>query len=204
MICAMPTQDDSSQSYIRQLMTGRNVEESFFWIFRRYHSAVSRFFSRRGFSPEDCRDLAQDVFFAVYVGVKNLRSEAAFVTWLFSIANNVALRHWERQKKNSKLHLVSVRDAEAGDASAELDNVAAAEPDQLNRMLHIERVEVVGKALRTLPGREQACLRASLLEDLSYKEIGQRLGISENTVAVHVHRGMKAIRNRLRETSDNG
>ncbi len=199
MICAMPRQDDSGQSYIRQLMQGRNVEESFHWLFLRYHTAVSGFFFRKGFSSEDCRDLTQDVFFAVYTGVKNLRSEAAFVTWLFSIASNTALRHWERQKKHSKLHLVAARDPEDDDqAASEIERVAASDPDPLSQLLHLERVEVVGDALRKLPGREQDCLKASLVEDLSYKEIGERLGISENTVAVHVHRAMKSLRTRLR------
>ena len=199
MIRAMPTQDDSSEGYIRQLMQGRDVEESFLRLFRTYHSAVSRFFSRRGFTPEDCRDLTQDVFFAVYVGIKNLRAEGAFVTWLFSIAQNVALRHWERQKKRAKLELVQ---SSAGDTDEEgptdVERVAAPGPDPLSEMLHFERVDVVSRALRKLPGREQDCLRASLLEELSYKEIGNRMGISENTVAVHVHRAMKALRSRLR------
>jgi RNA polymerase sigma factor (sigma-70 family) len=198
MICAMPMQDDSGQSHIRQLMQGRNVEESFHWLFQRYHTAVSGFFFRKGFSSEDCRDLTQDVFFAVYTSVKNLRSEGAFVTWLFSIANNTALRHWERQKKHSKLQLVPSRDvADDSQAASEVERVAASEPDPLSQLLHLERVEVVGDALRKLPGREQDCLKASLVENLSYKEIGERMGISENTVAVHVHRAMKSLRRRL-------
>src|SRR5262245_24688921 len=199
MIRAMPAQDDLGATYIRQLMQGRNVEESFLWLFRRYHSAVSRFFSRRGFSPEDCRDLTQDVFFAVYTGVRKLRSEGAFVGWLFSIAHNIALRHWERHKKRVKLELVAPGDTDADEhIDAVVDRVATPDPDPLSQMLHLERVEFVGDALKNLPGREQACLRASVLEDLSYKEIGERLGISENTVAVHIHRAMKALRSRLR------
>jgi RNA polymerase sigma-70 factor (ECF subfamily) len=201
MICAMPAQDDSGQSYIRQLMQGLNVEENFHWLFRRYHSAVSGFFSRRGFSSEDCRDLTQDVFFAVYSGIRKLRSEAAFVTWLFSIAHNTALRHWERQRKHSRLHLVESHNTQAdegGGTAAAVELVAAPDPDPLSKLLHLERVEVVGAALRTLPGREQDCLRASLVENLSYREIGERFGISENTVAVHVHRAMKALKGRLR------
>ena len=199
IIRAMPTQDDSCESYIRQLMQGRDVEESFRWLFHRYHSAVSRFFSRRGFCPEDSRDLTQDVFFAVYTGVRELRSEAAFVTWLFSIAQHVALRHWERHKKRAKLELVPLRDQESGhEDESEVERVAAPAPDPLDELLHIERVEVVGEAVSKLPGREQDCLRASLLEELSYKEIGERMGISENTVAVHMHRAMKTLRSRLR------
>jgi RNA polymerase sigma-70 factor (ECF subfamily) len=194
----MPTQDDSGQSYIRELMQGRNVEESFHWLFLRYHSAVSGFFFRKGFSSEDCRDLTQDVFFAVYTGVKNLRSEAAFVTWLFAIAHNTALRYWERQKKHARLQLVPAYDAmDDEQVEAEVERVAAADPDPLSQILHLERVEVVGEALRKLPGREQECLKASLVDNLNYREIGERFGISENTVAVHIHRAMKSLRRRL-------
>jgi RNA polymerase sigma-70 factor (ECF subfamily) len=192
-------EDDSVESHIRQLMQGRNVEESFHWLFLRFHSAVSGFFFRKGFSSEDCRDLTQDVFFAVYTGVKNLRSEAAFVTWLFSIAHNTALRHWERQKKHARLQLVHSRDSESGDQAteAEVERVAAPGPDPLSQLLDLERVEVVGDALKKLPGREHDCLRASLVDNLTYKEIGERLGISENTVAVHIHRALKSLRKRL-------
>lgn len=195
----MPSQDDSGESYIRQLIQGRDVEESFHWVFRRYHAAVSGFFFRKGFSSEDCRDLTQDVFFAVYTGVKNLRSEAAFVTWLFSIANNTALRHWERQKKHARLQLVSSRQDELGDEGPrEPDTLAARDPDPLSQLLNVERVQALSNALRMLPAREQDCLKASLVENLTHKEIGQRLGISENTVSVHVHRAVKALKGRLR------
>ena len=199
MICAMPLQDDSTESHIRQLMQGRNVEESFHWLFLRYHSAVSGFFFRKGFSSEDCRDLTQDVFFAVYTGVKNLRSEAAFVGWLFSIAHNTALRCWERQKKQARLQLVAASGAPPDDEPAsEVERVAAPDPDPLSQILHLETVEVVGEALSKLPGREQECLKASLVDNLSYREIGERLGISENTVAVHIHRAMKSLRKLLK------
>ncbi|MGH9831272.1 MAG: RNA polymerase sigma factor, partial [Blastocatellia bacterium] len=138
-------------------------------------------------------------FFAVYTGVKNLRSEAAFVTWLFSIANNTALRHWERQKKHARLQLVSSRQDEVGDEGPpEVDKVAARDPDPLSQLLNVERVQALSNALRMLPDRERDCLKASLVESLTHKEIGQRLGISENTVSVHVHRAMKALKGRLK------
>src|SRR5262249_35095109 len=120
--------------------------------------------------------------------------------WLFAIAHNTALRHWERQRKHSRLHLVESHDIQTADGEgvSAVELVAAPDPDPLTRMLHLEKVEVVGAALRKLPDREQDCLRASLVENLSYREIGERLGISENTVAVHVHRAMKALKGRLR------
>ena len=103
MICGMSPPEEVRHSLIRQLIDGRNLEENFRLVFERYHHAVSGFFFRQGLSPEDRRDLTQEVFVNVYQAIKNLQSEAAFVPWLFSIANHVALRHWERQRARPKL-----------------------------------------------------------------------------------------------------
>jgi RNA polymerase sigma-70 factor (ECF subfamily) len=191
----MPAPDDSG-SVVQQLMEGRNVDENFHRLFQRYYSPVSGFFFRKGFAHEDCRDLTQEVFVAVYAGIASLRSEGAFVTWLFSIARHVSLRHLDRQRKYSPV--ASAVPCDGDDASAAADSIAARDPDPLSRMLDIERVEVLHEALRELPGRVQDCLRARLIDGLGNKEIGDRLGISENTVAVHVHRGLKGLKTRLR------
>jgi RNA polymerase sigma factor (sigma-70 family) len=54
------------------------------------------------------------------------------------------------------------------------------------------------QALEELPSRVQDCLRCRLVDGLTNRQIGERLGISENTVGVHVHRGIKNLRERLR------
>jgi len=198
IIDRMPAPEDLGESVVRQLMEGRNVESGFRWLFHRYHAAVYGFFSRKGFAPEDCRDLTQEVFIAVHGGICNLRHEAAFVAWLFSIARHMTLRHLEVKRKHVPLQApVAIAHAES-DSFAPLDSVAAPDPDPLRRMLEAEKVEILRETLAELPGREQECLRARIVEGLGYREIGDLLGISENTVAVHLHRGMKSLRNRLR------
>jgi DNA-directed RNA polymerase specialized sigma24 family protein len=93
----MPSDIEPSTSIVRQLMERRNTEENFRWVFEKYHSAVAGFFFRKGFSSEDCRGLTQEVFMAVWAGIGKLRSETAFLTWLFSISHHTAIRHMERQ-----------------------------------------------------------------------------------------------------------
>jgi RNA polymerase sigma factor (sigma-70 family) len=191
MVSHMPAPDDSLKSRtIRHLMEGRHVQESFRALFESYYPAVRGYFARRGFSPEDCRDLAQDVFVAVHTSIASLQEEDAFVAWLFSIARHVAARHLERIRN-------PVRAASAGSGDATLDTASPA-PSPLGALLDQEKVEVMRAALEELPERMRECVRARLVDDLSYREIGERLGISENTVAVHVHRAMKAMRSRLR------
>jgi RNA polymerase sigma-70 factor (ECF subfamily) len=199
MICGMSMPDDANESVIRQLMEGRYSEESFRCLFEKYYHAVSSFFFRKGFSSEDRRDLTQEVFVAVHQGIKDLRSEGAFISWLFSIANHVALRYWERERSRPKLQTVASQlDAEpSGPSDTVIDRLAASDPDPENQVLELERVRSVQKALEELPSQMKNCLKGRIYEGLSNIEIARRLGISENTVAVHIHKGIAALKLRM-------
>src|SRR6476646_4299453 len=51
-------------------------------------------------NPEEAEDLAQEVFLRVYRGRKKYRPRSKFSTWLFTIANNLALNSIRaRQRK---------------------------------------------------------------------------------------------------------
>jgi RNA polymerase sigma-70 factor, ECF subfamily len=198
IITRMPAADDANANVIRQLMDGRNVEENFRKLFQCYYSPVSAFFSRNGFSTEDCRDLTQEVFLAVYKGLDGLRSEAAFVGWLFSIARHIGFHHLDRQKKSPHEKVAHATQDAAGEELDIIESIPAAGPDPLGIMLQQERVDAIREALEGLPARVQDCLRARLVDGLKYSEIGEQLGISENTVAVHVHRGLKNLKTNLK------
>jgi DNA-directed RNA polymerase specialized sigma24 family protein len=59
----------TTEELIREIKQGLNVEGNFRQLFERYYAQTYRFFHRRGFSPEDCRELAQDTFLSVYKGL---------------------------------------------------------------------------------------------------------------------------------------
>lgn len=198
MICGMSRPEAARRSVVRELMDGPYSEEAFRCLFERYHHAVSSFFSRKGLSPEDRRDLTQEVFVAVHGGIKNLRNEHAFVPWLFSIANHVALRHWERERSRPKLQPRIEVEGEEQEHDG-IEQVAASDPDPETQMLDSERVRAVQKALETLPSQMKACLRGRIFEGLSNIEIAKRLGISQSTVAVHIHRGIEALKAHLEQ-----
>jgi len=199
IITSVSRPDDLHADVVRQLMDGRDVQENFRQLFVRYRGPVHNFFARKGFSPEDCRDLCQEVFVAVHSGIESLRSEAAFLTWLFSISRYVMLRHLDRHKTHSYAAAARASGATNDEgASSIVDSIAEPGPDPLRRVLDRERVELMRQALEELPPRVQDCLRARLVDGLNYREIGERLGISESTVAVHMHRGLKNLRSRLK------
>ncbi|HEV2992083.1 MAG TPA: RNA polymerase sigma factor [Candidatus Angelobacter sp.] len=199
MIGGMSMPEDASESVIRQLMEGRFSEEKFRCLFEKYHHAVSSFFFRKGFCTEDRRDLCLEVFVAVHQGITNLRSEDSFLPWLFAIANHVALRHWERERARPRLQFAfSDSDAETSEQSDTIiDRLAASDPDPEHRMLELEKVRRVEKTLEELPGKMRMCLKYRYYDGMTNIEIAEKLGISESTVAVHIHRGIESLRLRL-------
>jgi RNA polymerase sigma-70 factor, ECF subfamily len=187
----MPVPDESGKRrVIRELMEGRHVQENFRTLFESYYPAVRGFFARRGFSPEDSRDLAQDVFVAVHTSIGTLHDAEAFVGWLFAISRHIAARHLGRIR-----HPARVASASAGGAGLD---VPSPDPSPLRVVLDQEKTDVMRAALEELPDRMRQCVRARLVDELNYREIGERLGISENTVAVQVHRAVKTMRARLK------
>jgi RNA polymerase sigma-70 factor (ECF subfamily) len=104
------------------------------------------------------------------------------------------LLHLERRRRGG----IAAVPAASEDSASPAELAASSDPDPLRLMLDQEKVEVVRAAIEELPERVQDCLRARLVDDLSYREIGKRLGITESTVAVHVHRGIKNLRARLK------
>ncbi len=73
---------------------------------------------------------------------------------------------------------------------------ADAPPAEERAVLREDQREVV-EALRTLPGRQRACLVLRYWQDLTESEIADELGISAGSVKSHLHRGMRAMTEKL-------
>ena len=174
------------------------LRQNFRSLYERYQPLVYRFLIHKGLSPDEAREVTQDTFVTAYARIDTLREEAAFRPWLFSIACNLWRRHLE-----GKRNVVEMRPSDdAGPGDEEL--LASHDAGALDNMLDQERVRLVRDAIGELPPREQECLRAWSDEGLGYREIGQRMGINESTVGVHVHRGIKHLRERLKGYGDSG
>ncbi|MGH2392562.1 MAG: RNA polymerase sigma factor [Candidatus Limnocylindria bacterium] len=129
---------------------------------------------------EDRRDLAQEIcaqLWRAYPGYDETRS---FSTWMYRIALNVAISHL-RSAGHRNRHVASLDE----DALAAIPDPAPHEPDDRTRTLYrvIDRLDDLNRALMLL-----------YLEDRSYREIAEVLGISETNVATKLNRLKQRIR----------
>jgi RNA polymerase sigma-70 factor (ECF subfamily) len=129
---------------------------------------------------DNVEDLVQDVFLTAWRRLDDLRDPAAFGGWLVMITRNRAMdfhRHAAEFVELPENLPVAGGAAERADAHAALD------------------------AIRALPDAYRETLMLRLVEGLSGPEIAMRTGLTPASVRVNLHRGMKLLREKLKNVS---
>jgi len=136
----------------------------------------------RAFAPThaDRQDLIQEILLQLWHSLPRFEGKAKSSTWVYRVAMNTALA-WRRKEVHRRVPQVPLLDIET----------VAADPDALT----IERRELVDslyEAIRQLP-RIDACIVMMSLDGLSYREMAEVLGISENHVGVKLNRAKEQL-----------
>jgi RNA polymerase sigma-70 factor (ECF subfamily) len=141
----------------------------------------------------DLEDLLQEVAMSFVKTVGKLRDEAMLKPWLRTVAINAARasgRDARRRRRGVVWKIGSERAARAGEPGPDL--LDAAEPSAAP-----ERSEQAGRLLELtarLPEGYREPLILKTLRGMSYREIGQMLGLPETTVETRIARGRKMLR----------
>lgn len=197
----MAERDDTLQKILDELRAGVRKEENYRLLFMRYYGAISHFFAKRGFPPEDCLDLTQETFLGILQGVDSFRGDAPFEAWLFNIAANVYRKRlrWQAATKRDGREVALDRAEEITTEGyddrhrASLSHSSSPHEEVLSK----ERSRSLNAAVATLPRKMRNCLILRLYYDLKYKEIAQILRVSIETVKVHLHQARKRLRKQL-------
>lgn len=176
--------------------------EEFAEVFEDYAPAVSCFFARRGFPPEDCRDLTQETFLKAYRGLARFRAEAGLETWILRIAANVwknTLRSRQTEKRSAAR---TVPLEEVGSVPEPLARVAAppqeaGTPAPLHRVIRDEERRLLRDAVEELPPRMRRSVLLRVDQGLKYREIATIMSVSVDTVKTQLHQARQRLRDRL-------
>jgi len=123
---------------VEQFQSGVDPEESFRGIFQAYHSRVEAYFRRKGFSPEESRDLAQETFFHVFKALPTFRRDSSMMVWLFGVVVNVYRNQIRRRVAEKRDGLEVSIGVPAYEGGPPLEP-AADEEDPVSRLIWRER-----------------------------------------------------------------
>jgi RNA polymerase sigma-70 factor (ECF subfamily) len=149
-------------------------------------------------SNEEAEDLAQEVFLRVYRGRKKYHPKAKFSTWLFTIANNLALNVLRTRQRKPTIPL-NVRDSgPLGPRPAEQLVLDREEPPH-ERMQQRELAAIVEQALDTLNERQRIAVVLNKFEDMNYAEIADVMGLTSKAVKSLLSRARDNLRLALQD-----
>lgn len=128
-------------------------------------------------------ELVQDMLLAVVTALPRLKDPSRLKPFVFRIAHNRAVSHVARR----------VREPKAEEAD---ERLPSGDKTQERALIERQQSQALVEALRALPlpYREVITL---LLEDLSYEEIAETLGLSLSNVGVRVNRAKRKLKELL-------
>jgi RNA polymerase sigma factor (sigma-70 family) len=143
---------------------------------------LRRHCARLAHDDEAGADLTQETLVEAWRNRHKLTDPQGRRAWLAAIAGHVYHR-WLRSLQPDTQHLARLDDADAA-----LENALSAD-DFVHDLERAELATLLDHALALLPGDLRQALIAHYVEELPQNEIAARLGISQGTLAVRLHRG---------------
>jgi RNA polymerase sigma-70 factor (ECF subfamily) len=147
-------------------------------------------------SPEEAEDLAQEVFLRVYRTRKKYTPKAKFSTWLFTIANNLALNALRDRQRRPVLPL-EVRESGPLFGRPGDPNAAARDEPPTHNLQQEELAAIIRRALDALNERQRVAIVLNKFEDMNYSDIADVMGLSTKAVKSLLSRARAKLREAL-------
>jgi RNA polymerase sigma-70 factor (ECF subfamily) len=139
---------------------------------------------------DEAEDLTQDIFLKIFKALRTFDRRANFQTWLISISRNLCIDHYRSVRKERETMARDVDASELSPVSRERGPESQLEQVKLKQLIH--------SALGELPVALRQAVVLRDLQEFSYQEIADQLGLPEGTVKSRINRGRLELARQLR------
>jgi RNA polymerase sigma-70 factor, ECF subfamily len=175
-------------------------EDAFSWLIAHYSQPVYSLVYRMLEDPSDAADTTQEVFIKVFRGIRGFNSNSSLKTWIYRIALHEALnqRRWWFRHRGRETSIEPVNECQIEHSALPLREILAdAKKSPLENVYDSELQQRVETELRAIAEPYRTTLILRDIEELSYEQIAEVLGVSLGTVKSRLMRGREALRKRL-------
>jgi RNA polymerase sigma-70 factor (ECF subfamily) len=180
---------------VRLAQQGREL--AFRELVRRYERPVFSLVYRMVRDRETAEDLAQDSFVKVLNHIDKYSPEFKFSSWLFKIANNVAIDHLRRRRLDTVSMDGNPNATTAAEVEASTIEIGSDQESALDELEAKELGSAIERAIAKLRPEYRACIMLRHVEGRSYEEIAATLDLPLGTVKTYIHRARHELRKAL-------
>ncbi|MDZ7371074.1 MAG: sigma-70 family RNA polymerase sigma factor [candidate division KSB1 bacterium] len=148
---------------------------------------------------DEARDVAQEAFIRAFERIHQFEDRAQFSTWIYRITVNLAMDQHRRRKRRPvdslEDHIHEIDRQNAEEQAAE----TLKPEDELHTDLRRRRLN---EALQKLSDHQRTAVVLKYFHQKSSREISQVIGCSENTVRIHLFRGLRNLKRHLEKVKN--
>lgn len=182
----------SDEELVSRALSGD--QQSFGDLVGRYQSRVVNFLYRMIRDLDGAHDLAQEVFLRVHNALDRFDPAYRFSTWMFRVAQNLAIDEIRRRR----IQTVSLQ---RGETDAESDSyeweIPSDQPGPYREARNVERAEAIQRAISGLPWEYRELILLRHYGELSYDEIASLKQMPLGTVKNKLFRGRQMLKDKL-------
>lgn len=154
-------------------------------IYERYFKDVYLFVFSLSKDQHVSEDITSETFIKAMQSLDSFKGQSDIKVWLFQIAKNT---YYSFLRKNKRVVPTETFDYETDNRNVEKDVIDKSESLRVHKILH------------TLPDPYKEVFSLRLFGELSYKEIGEIFGKTENWACVTYYRARKKINEKMRDS----
>ena len=146
-------------------------------------------------NAEDAEDTAQEVFVQVYESISSFKEESRFSTWIYRITVSKSLDHIRKKRRKKRFAFIQ-------SLYGKNNNEVIDPPDFFHpgvKMENKENAAVLFRAIARLPSNQKTAFTLNKVENLSYREIGEIMKLSDTAVDALLQRAKKNLKKNLQD-----
>ncbi|MCW2968560.1 MAG: sigma-70 family polymerase sigma factor [Solirubrobacteraceae bacterium] len=167
----------------------RGDDRAFEQLYHRYHRRITAYIQGMVHDHARAEDIAQDVFVSALRRMRDTDRPIAFKPWIYEIAKNACIDQFRRSRRAEEVSY----DADEGMGAADYGRLVSGDAMPEARLDSKQSLDDLCGAFGGLSEAHHEILVMRELEGLSYREIGERLGMSRPSVESTLFRARRRL-----------
>ena len=160
-------------------------------------------------NKENAQDIVQECFLRAYKMLRSYRTDSAFSTSIYRICQNLIYDFYRKNKKTQTVSVSISASASLSAGSAGSDEIKerdiadiSQEPSEL--IIRKEKIAKIRELIESLPDDLRDIIILRDLNNISYAEISEMLGIEQGTVKSRLNRAREKLKSYIIKNNENG
>ncbi len=176
--------DDFAEKILLNKLT-ESSEDAYEMLFHHYYKALIAY-CKQFVEKSDAEEIVQELWLYIWQNREDLNIQSTFKGYLFIACRNRCLTLIRNQSSKAS-------------SFYQLSQLAEFSQDAPDFYFEKELEEIVKKSIDRLPEKFKEAFILNRYEDLTYKEIAEKLGVSSKTVDYRIQMALKLLRKDLKK-----